>query len=86
MTLLALQISTVVHLVCCEECETAANRKMVSDAYRTCIGIVLHTATWFQWGEFVRLYSDPHKRWKSSHIARRHGCARDLAQAPKTRG
>ena len=34
MTLLALQISTVVHLVCCEECETAANRKMVSDAYR----------------------------------------------------
>ena len=37
MTLLALQISTVVHLVCCEECETAANRKMVSDAYRTCI-------------------------------------------------
>ena len=34
MTLLALEISTVVHLVCCEECETAANRKMVSDAYR----------------------------------------------------
>ena len=32
MTLLALEISTVVHLVCCEECETAANRKMVSDA------------------------------------------------------
>lgn len=51
MTLLALQISTVVHLVCCEECETAANRKMVSDAYRTCI--VLHTATWFQWCELL---------------------------------
>ena len=33
MTLLALEISTVVHLVCCEECETAANRKMVSDAW-----------------------------------------------------
>lgn len=55
MTLLALQISTVVHLVCCEECETAANRKMVSDAYRTCIVLhhVLHTATWFQWCELL---------------------------------
>ena len=56
MTLLALQISTVVHLVCCEECETAANRKMVSDAWTATARAHRPSysySTWFQWCELL---------------------------------